>query len=184
MQALYSAIIALGRSATDARRGGWLCGGLGDPGVGPKCVNGLITWHLGATYPVYLHALERMEDRKAASLAGRALLRTTPVEALKMMGECGDYGATLQKIAALDGLSDSAVASLLATINDMRVGENDDFERELDDLEPLLNGETAAAWFERALDLLAKQLPEPIPATPPLTVEQILAAAPSESISV
>lgn len=154
--ALYDAIIALDRSARDATNGGWICGMLFDTTFdGPKCVNGLITWHLGenrlgAREPCYITNGDMTdEQREAALIAGRALLKTVPEEVLEHVGfEYNDE--------EIDVMGPGCVENRLIDINDVEVYD-DDLKRDT----PVLNGMLAAAWFNRALELLAQQMPEP-----------------------
>lgn len=166
--ALYDAIIILGRSARDAANGGWICGMLSEGGdTGPKCVNGLLTWHLGPNRlgvqePLYITNDDLTDaQREAALLAGRALLKTAPVEV-------DDYLVPFTD-KEIDLMSAGSVENRLVEINDAETDENI----------PVLNSVLAAAWFNRALDLLAQQLPDPdvltvneIVATPIETVEE------------
>lgn len=76
---LYKALITLGRSYEDARAGGWICGSVWEqtlPGA-PKCVNGLLTFHLDKT-PSYITEVTALEDRDVLHspvFGGRWLVR-------------------------------------------------------------------------------------------------------------
>lgn len=157
-QHLYDAIMTLGRSAQDAANGGWTCGELGWSS-GPKCVNGLITWHLGAKHACYITEDMKLSknQQQAALIAARALAETAPSEVVPYLGRKWS-GTDLRSwpLLPVDDLED-----LLVAINDAETDE------------PVLNSEMAAAWFSRAMDLLAQQLPDPLPT---LTVDEIVAA--------
>lgn len=159
MQRLYDAIMALGRSADDARGGGWICGELGARS-GPKCVNGLVTWHLGSDRPTYLAQMESPEGRESAIIAGRALLRCVPNEVVEEMSKQQDnYSESLRNLREQDSLKDAKVEDVLVSINDLRETPASEFD---DEGPPFLNGESAAQWFLAGLDQLATQLPKPI----------------------
>lgn len=171
MQQLYDAIMTLGRSASDARNGGWVCEEIGTA-HSPKCVNGLITWHLGWICPQYITQMfvepkVQAAETAAALLAGRALLRTIPEGARELAEERGWL------LDDPDTKTDKGVEDDLVEINDLNIGTGEYDENGDEYMEPFLNYEQAAEWFERALDLLAKDLPDPIPATP-LIVDTIL----------
>ncbi len=193
MQALYSAVMALARSAEDARRGGWICQDLGRRDT-PKCVNGLVTWNI--TWPTvynqhqtdvhlfggdywdlsfrlgygkvkYIYDLKDEEGGEAALLAGQALLKTCPSWGRQLIidnfedVEDVEFEAKLNAMFA-DPDSSTDVGLLgdsLAMINDATDGVG-----------PLLGAADAAAWFDRACDLLAERLPDPLPTA--LTVDE------------
>lgn len=200
MQALYSAIMALARSADDARKGGWLCGALGEGGNGPKCVNGLVTWNM--TWPnfynaakefqldiegnriviegnrivdlkedfgkvTYIYATDLSErEKEAGRIAGIALIKTRPQEWDELViSDCettNELPKTMRLFENPDACDDLVLlGDTLARINDVEDREGDQM------LGPL----SAAEWFERAFEVLIKELPDPLPM---LTVQTIL----------
>lgn len=157
MQALYSALVALGKSYEDARSGGWICGTIlalddyrGEVAGAPKCINGLVTFHLGE-YPCYLTELEQASsNREAGKIAGAALIKTRPVELeTEIFGE-NPTEAMKELLRNPDEAELLAIENTLISINDS----------------PLMDAKTASAWFERAFDLLAVRLPDPIESEP------------------
>lgn len=172
MQPLYDAIMSLGRSADDARHGGWICGALGSY-TGPKCVNGLVTMHLtwptkfynngpvAIANPQLLGEVTYIENlppdaREAGRIAGIALIKTRPTEYDKTVLALYDEGKG--KVESLlsnpDQGSLGLLGNVLATINDIE---------EYDET-AVLGATEAAAWFDRAFELLAAELPDPIEA--------------------
>ena len=180
MQPLYDAVMALARSASDARNGGWLCGALGSH-TGPKCVNGLVTWNMtwprlyndgltfspgvmslyGGVHYLYGDDLPK-EKHEAARIAGVALIKTRPPYDELIMRDLDDDGRSrmLELFAEPEMADDEFRGDTLALINDLATRDG----------EPLLSASDAAAWFDRACDLLAEQLPEPLPSA--LTVDE------------
>jgi len=169
MQATYDAIMALDRSAQDAENGGWVCGTVGEYKGGPSCANGLITTHLGHWRPVYLSdCMLTGEQRAAALIAGKALLRSIPDY---MQTEMESLGATHRHVIANpESAHPVQIEDAVAVLNDLKDRAGWDID---DGYPPLLNGQRAAAWFRAAIDHLTKDLPIP---TNLLTVDAILSA--------
>lgn len=157
MQVLYDAVMTLGRSYEDARSGGWLCGDLGHVD-GPKCVNGLITFHLSDHNQVtYITRLRSLRETAAARMAAVALVRVRPTEfdeQLLIEWDASERESTRDALRNPDNATTQKLENILITINDLEDGTEDSW---------LLDATTASAWFERAFDLLAQDLPDPLP---------------------
>lgn len=154
MQDLYKALIALGKSYEDAHSGGWICGALCDVErpKHPKCINGLLTWHTVGVAS-YISSVNT-EYAKALHMAAVALIKTSPENVREeIMFNAGEI--TKQTLISPEDAAMAHLENLLIEIND----QDDPITTE-----PLLTSEMAAAWFERAFDLLAQELPEPISA--------------------
>lgn len=177
---LYEAVIAVGRMAEDVRKYGWACGMLGNQ-RGPKCVNGGLTIAMGAHCPRYIseYAHSNREIAPAIRLASVALIQTLDEDLkarlsrrFKRSSDVGDRKLARALHAALTRPQDEHT---FETLESVLFQANDESR---DTLEPYLDAKSVLAWYERAQDKLAEGLPEPIPATPPLTVEQILSTMP------
>lgn len=152
MQALYSALVALGKSYEDARSGGWNHSLLCDfeDERQPKCANGLLTWNMygGIDYI----GLARARHTDALRLAAVALIKTAPEDVREQIIANFSGDRSIRRLLDPASASLQDLENCLIEINDQHDSDG----------EPLLTGETASAWFERAFDLLAQELPEPI----------------------
>jgi hypothetical protein len=158
--ALYRALIALGKSYEDARSGGWICGTLYDfdPGHAKHCANGLLTWHMiGDARYIGPASDDEPQYAEALRMAAVALVKTAPENVREQIladaGERRKRNLLFPENALMGNLENT-----LIDINDAADPVT---------CEPLLTEEMAAAWFERAFDLLAKELPAPV--TPTVT---------------
>lgn len=189
MQTIANAIIALGRSLADIRANLWLCGALAtedNPSHGPKCANGLLTMHLGHVRRErydgrryewnygYLNELMDNTSREAARRAAVALVKAAqqhdPTLIYEADSKTGDPGVR-EALAAPETADLDSLAGAIAMIND--VGYDEDQYGDGGSTEAGMGPDGAARWFSDAIDILAQELPDPLPV---LTVEEILAA--------
>ena len=91
-----------------------------------------------------------------------ALIKRRPPYDELIMRDLDDDGRSrmLELFAEPEMADDEFRGDTLALINDLATRDG----------EPLLSASDAAAWFDRACDLLAEQLPEPLPSA--LTVDE------------
>jgi hypothetical protein len=163
MSVLYDAVMILGRSDTVIDRTGWLCGSLGHTD-GPKCVNGVLTVASGSKDACYIYGAIA-HNKEALRMAGATLVRTTPVsiEQLEATTSMRDDFQLPNSVYAVfespEGCSLEHLGDTLALIND-HYNSAADYEEG----NPYLNEDSAREWFDRAFDLLAQQLPTPLPA--------------------
>ena len=192
MHDLYAAVEILGRSVDDVDRFGWGHCTLGQTPSDMKCVNGTLSIATSNTFgfsmgkPLYAYATARQhtETREPLRIAQIALLRTVPQDIAKVAldGEWNEnVSAMLAKYEAgtldLDERIefDEWLGSRLVEINDeatkpvltMVGGKPVTIKKSV----ALLGKDEARAWYMRALDLLAKELPEPLNV---LTVDDIV----------
>mgnify|MGYP003576766578 CR=1 FL=1 len=176
MHDLYNGVMILGRSLTDIKTWGWACGTLGERSKGPKCVNGILTVSAGASVPVYIGQMPG--SREPLRLAAVALLQTAPADIVKRILDAAatDYkGEDAEDIKPfLHALKHPEHCANMDTLGSVLARINDDANEDGDTLDKW----TAAAWFERALDKLAEQLPDPLPRAKTYTeiVEEAVAA--------
>lgn len=184
MNDLYEAVVILGKSVEDIDKYGWVCSSYGYDG-GPKCVNGVLSIAAGSQIAVHVQDYAFLgsgnDMREPLRLACIALVETAPQHIKNALIDLEDNGMTdfARKFLCPQELDLRTLGSLLIHVNDATDGAVYDEEAmEMVDT-PMLNREGARDWFSRAFDKLAEQLPEPIPAEPPLTVKQII-ETPSE----
>ena len=171
VQNLYRAVMILGRSMEDIKGYGWICGTIGDHIGGPKCANGILTVSAGVSHhkrPLYIYSDEvPLEMREPLVVAAHALIQNAPAEVLAEF-------PLISTIPPREWHSLVKLGDQLVNINDAAVPTEEHDEDGEAIYRKILNRELAYAWFERAFDKLAEQLPEPIPAEPPLTVQDIV----------
>lgn len=190
MHDLYNGVIVLGRSITMIDRTGWECGSLGTQ-FGPKCVNGIVSMSGGTLYPKYIDEVPG-EMHGPVRLAAVALIETCPSEireawltawALRISeaAEGTDENDQLKKLLRI--LQEPQTEQDLGELGNMLALLNDRYTRGGC---PILNKDSARAWFERAFDKLAAQLPEPLPPRKTFTeiVEEAVAAINSQGWKV
>lgn len=175
---LYDAVMALGKSIENIDRSRWIRGTLQIDNH--MCAIGLVTAGLNdghSFYPADVSAEDVDDQILASRVACEALIEAlTPEQQqnLRRRAEWVDMNSNNNRDVCRPYIN-NALAGTFSEPHDWQtpvVVANDDDTIIGDWYE-------ARLWFTRALDLLAKRLPEPIPATP-LTVDEILVSAPVE----
>jgi hypothetical protein len=181
MNNLYEAVMIVGRSIEEIDRTGWTCGALGVKNT-PRCANALLSVSSERRMPEYIYDAARRAPETAMPLrlAAKALFETAPEEAMKVVRKAWDEdpdGYWEFEKAFNDPLNGDLgyIGDGLAQIND---ADHIDSGSEV----PILTTKTARAWFQRAFDKLAEELPEPIPADPPLYVSDIASSRTPEHV--
>lgn len=168
---LYRAVELLGRAITSIRTEGWMHGTLGYPGE-PKCANGLLTAASGG-YPENITGCV-WRDEAPLKLAAVTLIEASPFSPDEVIQRVNDFlnqdeGQRAALVEPSTTMATRSLAVALIAINDHRKpiyrltpeGEIADFTI-LGWGDNALNRADAEAWFERAFDALAAQLPEPL----------------------
>lgn len=173
MNLTYEAIILLGRSIEEFEENGWKQGSYGYA-ANPKCAIGALTFVAYGT-PDTLVDFDDIEA-PGISVAANTLFKVlTVAQVEKLRAHCVEMDAdsgTDRHGNPVTILQDSLRAVEAGTqtavhIENVVIVTND---------RVIYDQAEARQWFSDAIDLLAQELPEPLPVEPPLTVAEILDA--------